>query len=165
MRLRLTLIGAALVVALAWTNWQVLAMERHIATGRPLLFELGSYDPRSLLQGDYMQLAYRVADDLPLDDLPARGQLAVRARADGVVTAARLHTPGAPLEAGELLVSYHYAGWRLNVGPDSFFFQEGEGAAYIAARYAELRVLPDGATVLVGLRDASLAPLGRTLFP
>lgn len=165
MRLRVIVIGAALVLALAWVNWQALAKERHVAEGRPVLFELGSYDPRSLLQGDYMQLSYRLANELPATELPLRGELAVKADADGVATAARLHTPGTPLLDGEFLVDYHRSGWQLNVGPDSYFFQEGEAETYVSATYAELRVLPDGATVLVGLRDDRLAPLGEPLFP
>lgn len=164
MRLRLIVIGVALAAALAWFNGQVIATERHIAAGRPVLFELGTYDPRSLLQGDYMVLSYSLANELPAVDLPPRGHLAVKADAAGVAVAARHYTPGTPLVDGEFLVAYQRSGWQLNVGPDSFFFQEGQAETYAAARYAELRVLPEGATVLVGLRDENLAPLGRALF-
>lgn len=165
MRLRLIIIGVALVAALAWFNWQVVAKERHIAAGRPVLFELGTYDPRSLLQGDYMVLRYELANELPAVDLPPRGRLAVKADGDGVAVAARHYTPGTPLVDGEFLVAYQRSGWQLNVGPDSYFFQEGEAETYAPARFAELRVLPEGVTVLVGLRDENLVPLGRTLFP
>jgi uncharacterized membrane-anchored protein len=164
MRLRLLVIGAALLAALAWFNWQVAASERHIAEGRPIFFELGGYDPRSLIQGDYVALRYSLTDELTDSELPPAGQLAVKADTDGVVTAARYYTPGTPLADGEFLVNYHRSGWAINVGPDSFFFQEGEADRYTSARFAELRVLPSGATVLVSLRGDDLELLGRTLF-
>lgn len=165
MRLRSIMIAAALVAALAWFNWQVLANERHIATGQPVLFELGTADPRSLIQGDYMILLYRLPNSLAATSLPARGQLALRLDGDDVAIAARLYTPGAPLAADELLVNYQSSGGQLNVGPGSFFFQEGQADTYAVARYAELRLLPGGTSLLVGLRDEARNPLGRPIFP
>jgi len=165
MRLRSSIIAAALVAALAWFNWQVLANERHVATGQPVLFELGTADPRSLIQGDYMILRYRLPDSLAATSLPVRGQLALRLDGDDVAISARLYTPDAPLAADELLVNYQTSDGQLNVGPGSFFFQEGEAETYGTARYAELRLLPGGASLLVGLRDEAREPLGRPIFP
>ncbi|GAB4441611.1 MAG: GDYXXLXY domain-containing protein [Chloroflexi bacterium OHK40] len=165
MPLRASLIAAALLTALAWFNWQVIATERHIAEGTPVLFELGTADPRSLIQGDYMVLSYRLPDALVAADLPQRGLLAVTRDADGVVVDARLYEANDLLAPGELLVAFHRCSWVVCVGPDSFFFQEGEAEIYAAARYAELRVAPNGEAILVGLRDENRAPLGRSRFP
>jgi uncharacterized membrane-anchored protein len=160
--MRKLLIGAALALALVWVGWQAAAKERLAAEGRPVLFELGTVDPRSLIQGDYMILRYRAVESVSWPgEPPPQGELAVTLGADGVVSAARLAAPGEAPGPGEVLVDYHYGGWQARVGPDSFFFQEGEAATFAAARYAELRVGPDGETLLVALRDAERAVIGR----
>ncbi len=160
--MRKLLIGVALLAALVWVGWQVVAKEQLAATGRPVLFELGTRDPRSLLQGDYMVLSYRVTQGFDwTNELPARGELAVSVDKDGVAQAARPVLPGEPLEPDEVLVDYHIGDWQMAVGPESFFFQEGEAETFQAARYAELRVAPDGEALLVALRDEDRGVLGR----
>jgi uncharacterized membrane-anchored protein len=164
MRWRSIVIGVALLAALAWVGWQVAAKERLAATGRPVLFELAPVDPRSLIQGDYMRLRYGVVEDLAQQggsELPSVGKLLVTVDADGVAREARLYKPGQPVGADAVLVDYHRGGWQLSVGPDSFFFQEGEAAAFQAARYAELRLSPTGESLLVSLRDSSRELIGR----
>lgn len=42
---------------------------------------------------------------------------------------------------------------------DAFYFKEGEGARWAAARYGEFRVDAGGKALLVGLRGDKLAPL------
>ncbi|HMQ35724.1 MAG TPA: GDYXXLXY domain-containing protein [Chloroflexaceae bacterium] len=161
--MRKLMIGAALLLALAWAGWQVVAKERLAATGRPVLFELGTVDPRSLIQGDYMILGYRVAQEVEArgGELPPRGELAVLVGPDGVARSARPYIAGGDLAAGEVRVDYHTGGWRIAVGPESFFFQEGEAETFAAARYAELRVSPEGEALLVALRDERREVLGR----
>jgi uncharacterized membrane-anchored protein len=161
--MRKLMIGVALLLALGWVGWQIAAKERLAATGRPVLLELGTADPRSLIQGDYMVLSYRVAGELQGrlgSALPARGELAVKVDADGVAREARLYSPGEALGPDEVVVDYHSGGWQLAVGPESFFFQEGEAATFAVARYAELRLSPDGEALLVGLRDERREALG-----
>lgn len=161
--MRKLLIGAALALALVWVGVQAAAKERLAVEGRSVLFELGTVDPRSLIQGDYMNLRYRALQQLPWQsEQPAPvGEAAVRADGYGVVYAVRLLEPGASLGSDEVRVDYHRSNWQLTVGPDSFFFQEGEAATFAEARYAELRVAPSGEVLLVGLRDADRAMLGR----
>ncbi|MFM5519962.1 GDYXXLXY domain-containing protein [Aeromonas jandaei] len=48
------------------------------------------------------------------------------------------------------------------IGPDAFFFEEGDGEALSRARYGEFRLQPDGKTLLVGLRDEAYQPIGRS---
>lgn len=161
--MRRIIIGVALLVALGWVGWQIAAKERLAATGRPLLFELGTVDPRSLIQGDYMILSYRVTQGLEDRDaeLGRRGELAVAVDGDGVARSARIYPAGDALGPGEVRVDYHRGSWQLALGPESFFFQEGEAETYAAARYAELRVSPEGEALLVALRDEGRAVLGR----
>ena len=59
-----------------------------------------------------------------------------------------------------LLARWQQGQWRI--GPDAFFFEEGTAAQYEQARYGEFRLQADGATLLVGLRDEALKPIGHT---
>ena len=47
------------------------------------------------------------------------------------------------------------------IGPDAYFFEEGTGEQYEAARYGEFRLQESGKALLVGLRDEQLKPLGN----
>jgi uncharacterized membrane-anchored protein len=77
----------------------------------------------------------------------------------GVASFVRVHG-GEPLGPGEALLQFR-SGKGIRFGAESFFFQEGTAGVYDPARYGELRVAKDGVSVLVGLRDEHLTPLGR----
>ncbi len=162
--MRKLLIGVALLAALAWVGWQVVAKEQVVATSRPVFFALGVRDPRSLIQGDYMALNYEIVQMVAKPDgiaTPGRGALAVTVDGDGVARSARILTADTPLGHDEVRVAYHTGRGQMVVGPESFFFQEGMDSTFTAARYAELRVAPDGEVLLVSLRDAQMTALGR----
>ncbi len=61
---------------------------------------------------------------------------------------------------GILLFLKRNGDFDLNIGAESFFFQEGHGEVFEEARYGELRFDGKGGTLLVGLRDESLKTLG-----
>jgi len=138
-------------------SWQKEAVLRD---GRRLLLPLLVRDPRSLLQGDYMVLQTTVADDAraQVEGRPRSGHLVVAVDAHDVARFVRFDD-GAPLGAGEVRVRYRVRGehWRrvVRVGADEFFFAEGRGGTFAAARYGEVRVADDGEVALVGLCDAA----------
>ena len=135
--------------------------ETLIAQGRPVLVEIVPVDPRSLLQGDYMRLAFRlpaqVPDDVGLD--ARRPQVVMALDERGVATPLRLAQPGEALASGELRVELAPSNGRWTLVTDAWHFREGEGARFEKARYGEFRVQADGRALLVGLRDAELKPL------
>ena len=49
------------IVVLVRVNLSIAARERQLASGRLVYLELAPVDPRSLMQGDYMALRYRMA--------------------------------------------------------------------------------------------------------
>jgi uncharacterized membrane-anchored protein len=153
--------GLALVLGLV--NVSVARKEWLRARGQPLLLELAPRDPRSLMQGDYMQLDYAVARALPANDGAAPtardGFLVVRVDGRGVGTYVRLARPGETLAPDERRLRYRRRGWRVRVGTDAFFFQEGHAERFARARFADLRVDASGDVLLVGLRDAQTRPL------
>jgi uncharacterized membrane-anchored protein len=156
------LVGAGLLAVLVGVNASIAAKERLVARGTPVLLELAPVDPRSLMQGDYMALRYRAVDLEPseLASWPRDGRLVLRLGPDGVGRRARVHRDGEPLAPGELLLRFRRRGGEVRLGAEAYFFQEGTASTYEAARYGELRVAADGASVLVGLRDAARRPLG-----
>ncbi|WNG20010.1 GDYXXLXY domain-containing protein [Cystobacter fuscus] len=150
----LTLVVVALVVL-------VTGKEQLLARGTPLFLELAPVDPRSLMQGDYMVLDYavsreaRLSEDRPVED----GRLVLRRDERGVghlVGREESQPPG----PGEMWLRFKVRRGRVRLGAESFFFQEGHAERYAQAKYGELRVAEDGSSVLVGLRDADLNPLG-----
>lgn len=160
MKLRLTILWLVAVAGLLFVNYSIYGKEQLIRNGQPILLELAPVDPRSLIQGDYMALRYKIGADLESrEELPARGKLVIKVADNGVASFVRV-ADGTPLAPGERLINYYKHGWQIDLGATSFFFQEGKADDYANAKYGELRVDESGTTILVGLRDENLQPLG-----
>lgn len=162
-------VGLALVLGVI--NFQIAAKQAIVNEGRTVLLPLRPVDPRSLMQGDYMRLAY---DDALLprgrtEDPPPDGRIVVALDEDGVARFVRRHTEGEPPAPGEALLRYrlrHPAGLRpasrrpeLRFGAETFAFQEGHAEAYQRAAYGILKVAEDGGSVLAGLADEDRRPI------
>jgi len=160
-RLKLFLLGStALVLGIAlWAAW---GMERTVQRGQAVLIELAPVDPRSLMQGDYMALAFAIDRQLPRRQkntpLPRYAYLSLdsEGRASLASTGEQLPAP-----AGHIAVRLRLRNSRTSIGPNAFFFQEGHGQIYEKAQWGELRVAANGTALLVALRDAQLQVLGR----
>lgn len=159
------------VFALVMVNFSIAGKERLLANGRVVYLELAPVDPRSIMQGDYMQLNYTVANDivrlLPrhaerspwLPELvPGDGRAVVALDARSVATFARLDD-GRPLAGNEVYLRYRVRDDQLKFASDAFFFQEGTAAAYESARYGAYRVASDGELLLTALHDEELDKL------
>ncbi len=158
---RATLAGIALslVAVLAVANAGIWQKERLIATGRPVFVELAPVDPRSMMQGDYMQLNFRLPDTDRLEVLTSRRpQVVARLDANGVATPLRLHDGGA-LAPDELRIDLTPKNGRWVLVSDAWFFSEGEAERWARARYGEFRVDASGGALLVGLRGPKLEAL------
>ncbi len=157
-------IALALVATLGVVNLGIWRNEGLIALGQTLYVELAPLDPRSLMQGDYMRLNFRVPAEVQraLGPPGTSSRLAV-ARRDGRGVATLLRPAGAheALAQGELLVELTPKAGRWMLASDAWYFQEGDAQRWEPARYGEFRVLPNGRALLVGLADADLRPLGR----
>jgi uncharacterized membrane-anchored protein len=146
---------ASLVVA----NVGIVQNEALIAKGQPVFVELAPVDPRSLMQGDFMRLAYRLPTDLDhtLGSLLTRQrpQLVAQRDARGVATLLRIDA-GGELAADEMRIELTPKSGRWMLVSDAWFFKEGDGARWAPARFGEFRVASDGRALLVGLADANL---------
>jgi len=148
---------------LAAVNGLIAHKESVLRSGQRMLLRLAPVDPRSLMQGDYMVLAYEAARSVPVTGLPGDGRLVVAVDANDVARFVRIHG-GGPLAPGEHLLRYRVRG-QVQLGAESFFFQEGHAGRYENARYGELRVRADGSSVLVGLCDENRRTLGGPQSP
>lgn len=161
----LTVLGALLV--LGSVDYSIYGKERVIRAGETIYLELAPVDPRSLMQGDYMALRFRLADRIQVWRATEgraqlrRAPLSVDER--GVATlseeAGGLATPNEEAD-GSLVIAFRIRGGRVWLGTNAYFFAEGTADRYTGARYGEFRIDPSGGeAVLVGLRDADLNPL------
>jgi uncharacterized membrane-anchored protein len=159
--MRNTVIFAGLAFALLGPTALIIQKESLLATGKPVLLELAPVDPRSLMQGDYMVLNYAISRDREWNPgWPHDGRLVLSLDMQGVGQFVRLHEPSIPLAPDEFLLRYRVRNGRVRLGAEAFFFQEGQARHYESARYGELRVAPNGTSVLVGLRGKDREPLG-----
>jgi uncharacterized membrane-anchored protein len=143
-----------LFLLLVFFNWSIYKKEKTLAHGKLVLLELAPVDPRSLMQGDYMILSYNISTTNWQEDIPNRGFCIVKIDENNVAHKIRFQHKQEPLNDGELAIKYFKNDFRLNIGAESFFFQEGHAEFYDQARYGALRVDDAGNSILVGLYDA-----------
>lgn len=137
--------------------------EHTIKEGRLVLFELAPVDPRSLIQGDYMQLNYAINTQLRETEID---RSSIHKRGYVIVGVDEQHrgtfraiSKEMPMVEGDSLLAVKYFNWdgfTLAVGAESYFFQEGKDSLFEQAKYGGLRIDPKGNSVLIGLYDQEL---------
>ena len=143
-----------LALLLVYINYSVLKKEALITDGQLVLLELAPVDPRSLMQGDYMALRYRISEGINGDKIPKRGYCVVRLDTNNIASKVRLQKDRTPLNTGEHLINYTAPDdWSVNIGAESFFFQEGQAEKYGKAKYGGVKIDGRGHSLLVGLYD------------
>lgn len=153
---RILLIITALCV-FAILNYAIYQKEELKAQGETILLELAPVDPRSLMQGDYMRLAYKLEREtkLPAADQTKAGMLVVKADNNKIAHFVRIHQ-NEPLQPGETLIRFHHQYGNIKIVPDSFMFQEGHAKAYQEAKYGVFKFDKAGNSILTGLADKNL---------
>lgn len=148
--------------------WIIVANEQHLKKSEAIYIKLQPVDPRSLIQGDYMQLNY----ELYLPEL-------ANAEADFEVIQGKAHvlayveldamrrvkaTTFEPQQNHQLqkliLKNPHNHSSALYPSTQSFLFAEGLGECYEKAQYAEFKVNREGKAILAGLKGEDLKDLG-----
>ena len=156
--MRRNLIVLVVLAVLAAVNWGIYQRERLISEGRIVLLELAPVDPRSLMQGDYMALRFRVANAAMAADREQAakdGYLVVAVDDRGVGTFRRIDN-SLPLAADEVKLRYRVRAEQMKFATNAFFFQEGHADRYARARFGEFRVADDGEMILTGMRGEDL---------
>ena len=160
---RIFIVAGALLV-LGAVNFSIAGKERIKRDGEVIYLDLAPVDPRSLMQGDYMTLRFRLATEIQgslsspsVAGGPREGEQRLADIALDNRRVARLARTGTP--------ATHKLRYRIRqdavwIGTNAFFFEEGSDQRYARARFGEFRLdAQTGEAVLVGLRDANLSPL------
>ena len=146
-----------LAFVLIYFNHSVWKKEGLLKDGQLVLLELAPVDPRSLMQGDYMRLRYKISENFNFYIMAKRGYCVVALDQNDTVYEARFQKDLTPLNNGEYLIKY--TGSRqsnMKIGAESFFFQEGHAKKYGKAKYGGLKIDKYGNSILVGLYDEQL---------
>jgi uncharacterized membrane-anchored protein len=146
-----------LILLVAYFNNTVAKKEELLKEGQLILLKLAPVDPRSLMQGDYMQLRYDLSEGVGYNTIPRRGFCVVKLDNNGIATKGRWQGEVTPLNEGEYLINYTSPNrWTVNIGAESFFFQEGQAGKYEKAMYGGVKVDKNGNSLLIGLYDEQL---------
>ncbi|MDC9721519.1 MAG: GDYXXLXY domain-containing protein [Urechidicola sp.] len=151
-----TIILINLVILLFLFNKSVFKKEALLEEGEFVLLKLAPVDPRSLMQGDYMRLNYEITDDIKLDSIPKRGFCVVKFDSINIAKKVRFQENITPLNDDEFLINYTQSDWNINIGAESYFFQEGEGKKFENAEYGGVKIDIKDNSLLVGLYDENL---------
>jgi uncharacterized membrane-anchored protein len=157
---RLIMILTALAIFLL-VNYIIWHREEISSNGRTILLELAPVDPRSLMQGDYMALRFRLADEaFPRNRFSGLrdGGIVLALDSNNIGTFRRFED-GTSIAADEALLRYRIRKGQPKFATNAFFFQEGQGGLYRNAKYGEFRASSDGEAILIAMRDAKLQTL------
>ncbi|WP_434340404.1 GDYXXLXY domain-containing protein [Motilimonas cestriensis] len=160
-------IAAVLLLSLgllAMINWDIAKREAWLAEGEVVRLELAPVDPRSLMQGDYMTLNYQIMARIraATDGDSLNGYVRIKRNADLVaqfVGFESSYLDASALPKDELLLQVRLRGGQVKLATNAFFFQEGQGERFEAAKYGEFRVNEQGELLLDALLDQNLKPL------
>ncbi|MFK5890741.1 MAG: GDYXXLXY domain-containing protein [Flavobacteriaceae bacterium] len=145
-----------LLLLIVLFNNSIVKKETLLSNGKLILLELAPVDPRSLMQGDYMRLRYKISQNVGYDSISKRGFCVVKLKPNGVAEKVRLQKEELPLNEGEYLIEYTSEYFSINIGAESYFFQEGESDKYGKAKYGGIKVDASGNSLLIGLYDKDL---------
>ncbi|GAB57114.1 GDYXXLXY domain-containing protein [Rheinheimera nanhaiensis] len=160
-RLRQVAIAAAVLLILSFSALTVWRFEQTLATGQTVILQLAPVDPRSIMQGDYMALAFAIDRELP-DDAGQYRYVWLTLTEQGVASLHSLSNT-LPEQAGVIALLLRQRDGITSVGPNAFFFAEGSAAVYEQARYGLFKVDRSGKALLSGLLDENLQLLGENL--
>jgi uncharacterized membrane-anchored protein len=108
------------------------------------------------MQGDYMALRFALARLLPPGDSTSQPTAtwwsAMIARSATIAS----YRDGEALAANESRIRYRLRDRDVRIVTNAWFFKEGSGDVFAAARYGELRVAANGDALLTGMRDKDL---------
>lgn len=139
------------VLILLLLNFSIYEKENILKNGENVFFELGPVDPRSLMQGDYMTLRYRIMQDLNLSEDRDYDYLVFNIDENGIASNARPYKQQT-LGPDEKLIKISKT-YFPTINPNSFFFQEGYAHYYNSARYGVFKYHGKKDYVLSSLAD------------
>ncbi len=149
-------IAINLILVLILFNKSIFEKEEILRDGQLVLLKLAPVDPRSLMQGDYMRLNYEISTNISRDSISKRGYCIITLDKDGIGKKVRLQENKTPINEGEFAIVYTAQNFRINIGAESYFFEEGLADKYSIAKYGGMKIDNNGNNILIGLYDENL---------
>lgn len=122
-------------------------------------------DPRSIMQGDYMALNYELGDNISKNlnlsegKKNRKGYVKVKLDEKKIAHFESLEKNYSELTGDEKILCFLKDGFLIDLGINSYFFQEGKGLEFQNAEYAEVIHLKGGKLRLKSLRDKNFQKL------
>ena len=111
-------------------------------------------DPRSLIQGDYMVLNYDIAESARMEIGNIRkGYIRIKINDLKIAEFIRIDEEYLPPSNNEISIQFQKNGSNIDIGVNSYLFQEGTGNKFQKAQYAEIIELKNGKLRLKNLLD------------
>ncbi len=152
------IIGLCLLLGLNYDIWK---KEQILRGGQTVYVELAPVDPRSLMQGDYMRLAFAIERSIKKETVKEQtktGRLIIAPNEQGIAQFVSFEN-GQPLKPEEITIRYTKARrWNssITIQPNSFFFQEGHRPLYEQAKYGVFKYQGAHTYLLYALADKDL---------
>ena len=146
-------------------NMSIWHKEQLLANGKTVFLALAPVDPRSLMQGDYMALRFKLEQDITPQlthdkTQNADGYVVVNVNAQGIGEFVQLQDNLANVvNPQQIAMRYRVREGKIKFATNAFFFQEGQVSKYNTAKYGEFRVDGQGELLLVAHRDEDLNTL------
>lgn len=157
---RSVLLGGIILLQFAMIGYQVWNSESILENGVTVKLELEPVDPRSLLQGDYVRLAYTISS-LPQEDLSVGKKLRVvlRKQENGLYEYGGYYEQNGvwnkpyTAQPSDVIINGKTLGYeRVEYGIESFFVPEGTGLEIErSAKFAFVKVGAKGDAILESL--------------
>ena len=139
--------------------YSIFEKEETLKNGNILRLELAPVDPRSILQGDYMRLNFRIINIVNKELLKTTKiltKLVISLDKNNLGTFSNFFDKK-ELQNDEILLNFTYEKSKTyaksKISTTSYFFEEGSGEKYEKAKYGEFRVSKNGEALLINLLD------------
>ncbi len=159
------------VLLLTFFNYSIFKQEEHIKTATTVYFELAPLDPRSFMQGDYMDLSYQIENDISElykekeydQKMIERESIIVEFDDKKVGKFISLYKDGDKLSKNQILLPFRYKTIRsIDISlSDSYLFQEGTGELFVNAKYGVFKYA-DNKFILIALADENMKIIDAT---
>ncbi|WP_343071678.1 GDYXXLXY domain-containing protein [Brevibacillus choshinensis] len=152
-----------IVLQFALLGYQIWGSETILSQGRSIKLELAPVDPRSLLQGDYVQLRYTIStlDNEKIPDPDGKVRVVLRPEQNGLYEYSGYYEQDGvwnkayQAQPDDVILNGHAIGSdRVEYGIESYFVPEGTGREVERkAKFAQVRVGKKGDALLEALSE------------
>lgn len=158
-RVRSFWMAAVVVACLLLLSVQIGRSETILARGETVYLELLPLDPRSLLQGDYVQLRYTVSEPYGTEwkenqpEESGKVSVVLAKSPSGAHLFKQLYDDSYSLQPGEVVLNGKWRDWHsIEYGIEHFFVPEGTGREVErTAKFAEVKVASNGDALVIRL--------------